>query len=645
MFNLSFLNASILAFAAATVIPLLIHLFARRRPKRLVFSSIRFIKQSVKQRNRKLNLLQLLLLILRMMTILCLVLAVARPVVKAPFLKSGVKHARTAVAIVLDTSYSMDYLIDTRTDLEIGKEMIAQIDKLLTPDDMSALLTLNAGWNRINARLQMGGVPAKLIQSVRIAPQAADLKSVLEEADRILADSQLPNREIYLITDGQRQNLPAKTEAPVFVIHTSELPDKLNQSIADVRAAHDLVDPKGGWRVDFNVVNHSRATATDVICQLVVDNVARGEKVVSLTPGQTAAESFPVDFDGPGWHSGYVEVKNERLLFDNKGWFAANYDPAPKIAVLTDASELPATLSALTGMFAGAGSVTVLRDTPGFGDMSQYAALVIYGKRYDGQTRFLLDKMQSAGMGFLFVADKDLSPEWKNWAQSALGLTLSEYREKKAAIDGVNRFHPITAMLNPDALRRSSVTGYWGARMSGGESEVLLEASGSPVAVARNRSVAWLFDPADLHSSFLLDTAYPVFAWRCLETASAGAGAQVSLTVGDRVILNGRMLETPDGAPLETSLPACPVTEPGIYSLTENGEKRPFAVNLDDTEGDFLKMDPTTAKLLRRTSKNWLGEILVTRFGFETWKFFLILALLCLAGEMLLVKHLEKSGE
>ncbi|MBP7932741.1 MAG: BatA domain-containing protein, partial [Candidatus Syntrophosphaera sp.] len=44
MGNLTFLNAGFLFFLAATILPLIIWLLAKKKPKQVVFPTIRFIK-------------------------------------------------------------------------------------------------------------------------------------------------------------------------------------------------------------------------------------------------------------------------------------------------------------------------------------------------------------------------------------------------------------------------------------------------------------------------------------------------------------------------------------------------------------------------------------------------------------------------
>ena len=76
---LGFLNSTILLAAAAALIPLIIHLFSRRRVKIVPFSSLRHLKAMQRRQVRRLRIRQLLLLIIRMLIILAVVLAFARP--------------------------------------------------------------------------------------------------------------------------------------------------------------------------------------------------------------------------------------------------------------------------------------------------------------------------------------------------------------------------------------------------------------------------------------------------------------------------------------------------------------------------------------------------------------------------------------
>jgi hypothetical protein len=53
------------------------------------------------------------------------------------------KHAPTALAIVLDNSFSMDYLIDSQSYLDKAKAAIYKINSLATDNDRLVLITLD----------------------------------------------------------------------------------------------------------------------------------------------------------------------------------------------------------------------------------------------------------------------------------------------------------------------------------------------------------------------------------------------------------------------------------------------------------------------------------------------------------------------
>jgi len=141
MGNLTFLNAGFLFFLAATILPLIIWLLAKKKPKQVVFPTIRFIKASQEQEKKKTRFKNILLLIIRMLIILLVTLAATRPLFSSSHLKPSANHPPTALAILLDTSYSMDYVYDSRSNLDRAKDAIKKINSLSNSDDRLILVT------------------------------------------------------------------------------------------------------------------------------------------------------------------------------------------------------------------------------------------------------------------------------------------------------------------------------------------------------------------------------------------------------------------------------------------------------------------------------------------------------------------------
>ena len=102
---MNFLNSIILLGMGAALLPLLIHLFSRRRAVDVTFPSIEFLERMKTDRMRRLRLKQLLMLLLRTFIIIMVILAFARPAIRSIFQK----NARTSAVIIIDSSASMLY--------------------------------------------------------------------------------------------------------------------------------------------------------------------------------------------------------------------------------------------------------------------------------------------------------------------------------------------------------------------------------------------------------------------------------------------------------------------------------------------------------------------------------------------------------
>jgi hypothetical protein len=102
---LSFLNLAFLWGLVAAAIPVIIHLFTRRRPKEIPFPSLEFLSEVNQSEIRRLRIKQWLLLLLRTLAIAALALAMARPALKGTAGPRG--GAATTVVVLVDRSGSM----------------------------------------------------------------------------------------------------------------------------------------------------------------------------------------------------------------------------------------------------------------------------------------------------------------------------------------------------------------------------------------------------------------------------------------------------------------------------------------------------------------------------------------------------------
>ena len=105
---MTFVNLSLLAGTLLIAVPIVLHLIMRRRPTRMEFPALRFIQHRADANRRRLQLRQLLLLLLRAGVIALLALALARPSVRLAG-ALGSQESPVAAALVFDAAPHMEY--------------------------------------------------------------------------------------------------------------------------------------------------------------------------------------------------------------------------------------------------------------------------------------------------------------------------------------------------------------------------------------------------------------------------------------------------------------------------------------------------------------------------------------------------------
>ncbi|MBN2461655.1 MAG: BatA and WFA domain-containing protein [Candidatus Cloacimonetes bacterium] len=638
MFNISFLNSGVLFLTSAILVPLLIYLFARKRPRKLVFSSIRFIKESQKRQKKRINLKNILLLIIRMLIILLTILAISRPSIRAPFLKRGILHPKTALAVILDNSYSMDYLVDTRTELEKGKGILFRMNEIISENDLTVLLTLDSNWNNLYGRIHYGRLPRELVAGIKLTPKATALSDIINTAESRLKESHLPNKEIYFITDLQEYQLPDKFNISTYFLRTSPAQPRNNISCQNARVTGSLIGKQLTKNIAFDLVNHSDEDQEDVIFDLYLDGSTLAEKVTDLKGRQRKTDIFTVNLEDTGWHEGFVQVRNERLSYDNRSYFSFYFNRNPQVAVCSNSLGIPPTLDTILEIYCNDRSNITILDPEQVNPDSllKYDNYIFYNyQKLNPRIDFILEKLQSEEKNIMFIADRDLNKEWQDQLSLLFDIKFHGFSASSAgkSLDFINRFHPLTAdiIVNRDI----PVSDYWNVQ---GGSNILLQAGEYPLAIENNNNILWLFDVNSLSNAFLLDAAYPIFAYNCLQYTTSEGKKQQSFLVNNTIRLNRESLRLPDGSEIYGA---------ETYSLRDIGiyhrQQAPFSVNLDYSESQFKVMEPAELNNLELVEENWEDHFLQSRYGFEIWKYLLILVLMLLALEMFIIKKEESQ--
>ncbi|MGP1346601.1 MAG: BatA domain-containing protein [Phycisphaerales bacterium] len=145
---MSFLHPGLaIAGVLAISIPIIIHLLFRQRRRPVVWAAMRFLIEAYKKQRRRLQLEQLMLLILRCLVVLLLALAIARPLLTRAGLLGGLSGGRTVVLLIdnslaAQTPDSIDGSSDPAIALDRHKSSAKELLGTLSPNDRVALITL-----------------------------------------------------------------------------------------------------------------------------------------------------------------------------------------------------------------------------------------------------------------------------------------------------------------------------------------------------------------------------------------------------------------------------------------------------------------------------------------------------------------------
>src|SRR3954468_5328710 len=201
---MGFLAPALLLALVARATPPIVHLLNRRRFDVVDWAAMQFLQISERTR-KKIFLEQLLLMFLRMGLILLLVLGVASPWVRLPWLAKIAPRPNRDVVIVLDGSFSMAYAKDAPPPRDAPKAWAGAFPNRLQPGDAVAVLQAK----QVPAPV-VGNLSSDLAAvrgAIAEAPKprgGVNMSAAVREAILMLKASGKQQRDVIILTDGQR---------------------------------------------------------------------------------------------------------------------------------------------------------------------------------------------------------------------------------------------------------------------------------------------------------------------------------------------------------------------------------------------------------------------------------------------------------
>ena len=350
---MGFLAPAFLALGVFVGVPLLVHLLRRRVTRVVDFPAVQYLARMQQAHQRDLRVRHRLLLLLRLLAVLALALAAARPLARW----AGVGHAPVAVALLVDNSMSSGRVFEGTRVLDRLRTEARRVLDALDAGDRVWLVTADG---RVT-----GGAPAAVRSALDQLQPLGGRGALAAAATRAvtLAASGAPRAPVVaLLTDGQRTawaDTVVEAGAVAVVAWAPTVPPAVNRAVLAATPEPPRWAPAG--TVAFTV-----EAPAGTPWRLLLDGRMRAQGTVPPAGG-AALRSPRIVSGAPGWVRGRVELDADALRADDVRWFAVRSAPPPAVAVRPEAGLFLATaVSALVAegrleaaRDGGAGVVTV----------------------------------------------------------------------------------------------------------------------------------------------------------------------------------------------------------------------------------------------------------------------------------------------
>ncbi|WP_165370516.1 BatA domain-containing protein [Hymenobacter persicinus] len=307
----------------AVGIPVAIHLFELRRPQRLLFTNVGFIREIklVTARQRKVK--HLLVLLARICFVVFLVLMFCQPFIPAARPDAGTGGAG-AVATVVDTSPSMQALSDT--DQPLFERAVSEARELPAAYPASTRYSLPGNNTQLSAAAFRSAVDALAVSGA--AP------SVAGQVERLKARGKAG--QLFVFSDFQKNSftprqLVADSAQQVFLVPLGGKPTQ-NVFVDSVLLDDAFVRTGTDISLRIRLRNGGSVAAPDCQVKVFVGPQQVAAYRTAVAARSTAISTIRLRLNDAALQTCRVELEDFPVTFDNTYYFTLQ--PSPRIRVL-----------------------------------------------------------------------------------------------------------------------------------------------------------------------------------------------------------------------------------------------------------------------------------------------------------------------
>jgi len=371
---MTFLNPALLIGLSAAALPVLIHLFSRRRYRNIDFSSLRFLKQLQRQQMRRLQLRQWLLLLLRTLAIAAIALAFTRPAFLGTSGFGKMNAGRINSVVILDGSASMLARDVDASLMQRGKEVVQQLGRMMNAGDRLIVIAVLDD-PLVIADFEANDIDERKIdfEALTVWDGSANMTRAIESGLEILSKSQAFRSEIFIVSDFfstfDLPELPQDVSAFIVPITPRDLD---NLSISEARILNEILEPGQPINLEVTLNNHGSSEKTGIYYSVFLDGQRVGENVATIAADGEVTNQHQLTVEKAGLHSGLVQLEEiDALAVDNRYYFCFSVPEAVKVLLVEPVASSPVLRMALKSVSSHGELIQLTSDNPSRWDVQQ----------------------------------------------------------------------------------------------------------------------------------------------------------------------------------------------------------------------------------------------------------------------------------
>ena len=331
---ITFLSPALFWGALLGAIPLIIHLLNRRRFRRVEWAPMRYLKLTIQRNRKRIQLEQLLLLLLRIALPILLFLFLARPIVNPTGLEQWLgTGGRSSQVVLIDDSVSMGYTAGEASAFQRALQSAAGLLSAIRPQDHCTVVAASSP--RVPVIHDVEGSRrdeiAAAVASVPLTATHAAWPAVLEGVDVVLESCTYPTKQLTIFTDLRKSGWEAGIEAVsrrwseqsvrvrIVDVGSGEVANVALESLIPADRTI-LAGAPSVWQAVIR--NDSPRSLTNTKAILRVDDKPTEVVLPEIAPHQKAAVPLSLSFPGSGPHELSLKLPDDELPGDNTRFIA-----------------------------------------------------------------------------------------------------------------------------------------------------------------------------------------------------------------------------------------------------------------------------------------------------------------------------------